>query len=402
MTPLRIALVVHGRFYVFEMARELIRQGHDVALFTNYPKSVCERFGVPRTRVFTLLLHGIFSRILMRLFPFARAGFVERWNNTLFGRWAARSVPRHGPWDVVMCMSGIAEDLFSALQGTATLRVVERASVHIREQQRILAREQQVGGGRVEKPSDWIVAREEREYQMADLIHVNSQHVLDSFIEAGVPAGKIDLYTLGVDVSAFEPAPGVIDERCRRIAAGGPLRVICAGLFCRRKGSRTWDQLIRELNPPGTYRFVGTVCADAVTHARSLSRVAEFRAPVPQARLPDEYAWADLFILPTLEDGFPAVIAQALASGLPVISTTTCGSSVLVEEGLTGWVIPPDQPELLAERLRWLDRNRQELVAAVRRLSERQFSRDWADVARDFIRSVSSRRESRTETCETR
>ena len=49
--PLRLAMVVHGRFHAFDLSRELIRQGVDLILLTNYPKYVAQRFGIPREKV---------------------------------------------------------------------------------------------------------------------------------------------------------------------------------------------------------------------------------------------------------------------------------------------------------------------------------------------------------------
>ncbi|WP_242046550.1 hypothetical protein [Cylindrospermum sp. FACHB-282] len=43
---LKIAVVVHGRFHAFDLARELIEQGNEVTLFTNYPKKIVEKFGI--------------------------------------------------------------------------------------------------------------------------------------------------------------------------------------------------------------------------------------------------------------------------------------------------------------------------------------------------------------------
>lgn len=397
MTLLRIALVVHGRFYIFDLARELIRMGHDVVLFTNYPKRVCERFGIPRAQVVNNVVHGVTSRGLMKMFPGGLGGRVERLNNTKFGLWAARAVTDRGPWDVVASMSGVAEDLFIELKGAHTLCVLERASTHIREQKRILAEEERAGGGCVEQPSDWIIAREEREYELADLVHVLSPSLQQPFIDAGLPLTKLSVLLLGVEINKFMSSAEVIEERCQRIMSGEPLRIICTGTFSRRKGSRIWAELFKT--PPGPaalIRFVGSILPDAAAHVTALRPHVQFVSKVPQAELPDHYRWADLFVLPTLEDGFPVVIGQALASGLPVITTTSCGASSIVENGVTGWVIPPASADVLAERINWANTHRAELTAAVRRVSNSDVSRDWKAVAESFLNSVVSRLPVRT------
>lgn len=65
----------------------------------------------------------------------------------------------------------------------------------------------------------------------------------------------------------------------------------------------------------------------------------------------------DIFVLPSLEEGFPNVILEAMAKGLPVVATDVDGNSEAVVEGATGYLIPPADTEALAERLEDLVRN---------------------------------------------
>src|SRR5262249_29481624 len=74
---MRIAVVVHGRFHAFDLARELLALGHDVTLFTNYPRRVAERFGIPGHRVRSYLVHGVLTRIFHRTLPGRALGTVE-------------------------------------------------------------------------------------------------------------------------------------------------------------------------------------------------------------------------------------------------------------------------------------------------------------------------------------
>ena len=67
------------------------------------------------------------------------------------------------------------------------------------------------------------------------------------------------------------------------------------------------------------------------------------------------YAGADIFALPALYDPFPTVILEAMASGLPVITTAQCGAAEIISNGREGFVLrSPDEVATLAERLRQL------------------------------------------------
>src|SRR5262249_55176367 len=155
-------------------------------------------------------------RVMTRTLPGRMHGAIERLGNRAFGRWAARVVPRES-WDCVLAFSGVAEDLFRQLENTPTFRVLQRASAHIRSQGQLLEEEERRAGCWVEKPSDWIVAREECEYAVADAIFVVARFALESCAEQGVELDKLFLLPLGVNTAAFRASEAVVEARCRRI-----------------------------------------------------------------------------------------------------------------------------------------------------------------------------------------
>jgi glycosyltransferase involved in cell wall biosynthesis len=73
----------------------------------------------------------------------------------------------------------------------------------------------------------------------------------------------------------------------------------------------------------------------------------------PWDRLPEHYAAADLFCMPSRYDGWGLALVEALASGLPSISTTMTGAALeLVENGKNGWLIPGEDEQALVNALR--------------------------------------------------
>jgi glycosyltransferase involved in cell wall biosynthesis len=62
----------------------------------------------------------------------------------------------------------------------------------------------------------------------------------------------------------------------------------------------------------------------------------------------------DVFAMPSLEEGFPIAALEAMAAGLPVVATSVGGLPELVDDGMTGWLVPPCNAEALASRLRLL------------------------------------------------
>src|SRR6266436_8772566 len=111
MDPMKVAIAAHGRFVAFDYARELIRQGHDVTLFTNYPRSYVERWGIPRASSRTLLAHGVAARLAQRRTPLSEKPRTEAFLHQWFGRWVSRALASTA-WDVVICLSSIGEEAY--------------------------------------------------------------------------------------------------------------------------------------------------------------------------------------------------------------------------------------------------------------------------------------------------
>jgi len=72
--------------------------------------------------------------------------------------------------------------------------------------------------------------------------------------------------------------------------------------------------------------------------------------PVPGAELPSFYARADVFALLSIEEGLALVIAQAMAMGLPVVSTPNSGAGTILRDGIEGFIVPVRNSDAVAAR----------------------------------------------------
>ena len=71
----------------------------------------------------------------------------------------------------------------------------------------------------------------------------------------------------------------------------------------------------------------------------------------PHRDIPDYMAAADVFVLPSLSEGFPLTILEAMAAGLPIVTTRVRGLPEIIEEGGNGFLVEPRNHQQIAERL---------------------------------------------------
>jgi glycosyltransferase involved in cell wall biosynthesis len=384
MSPLRIALVVQGRFHAFDLARALLDRGHDVGVFTNYPASAVEPFGVPGSRVRSFVWHGLLDRAAMAAAVRLPSLYPERRLHELFGRWAAKEVSRR-EFDVVHSWSGVSLELLSNSGMGAPPVLLMRGSAHIRAQDRLLRDEEGRAGVSLDRPSAWMIGREEREYARADRIVVLSSFARRTFVAEGCEPSTISVLPLGVDVGAFRVTPAARDARSARIRGGGRLRVLYVGALSFRKGLRDLLGAAELLSGDSVeFTLVGPRMAETERLLATAGANVRLLAKRPQAELPEAYAAADLFVFPSIEDGFGMVLTQAKAAGLPIITTDNCAGSDLVTDGRDGWIVPIRDARALADRLRWCAAHRPAVADMARAVEAEYQPRSWGRVAGDF------------------
>ena len=214
------------------------------------------------------------------------------------------------------------------------------------EEERIIAEEatrvpQLAADWQAAPPEYWAFWREE--CKLADCIVVNSEWSREGLVRGGVPSEKITVIPL-----AYEPetASGQLAEpRLQRnypdhFTAERPMRVLFLGLINLRKGVARLLEAARTLrDEPVEFWMVGPVETANASTSGDRGRVRRF-GPVTRNQAAGFYRNADVFILPTLSDGFAITQLEAQAHGLPVIASKNCGK--VVQNGVNGIIL--DEP----------------------------------------------------------
>lgn len=168
------------------------------------------------------------------------------------------------------------------------------------------------------------------------------------------PEGRIEVIPNGVDVDRFRPS-----ESPQPKGAGASLLIMVVAQLIERKGLHHLIAALAQLpdSLQGRLRLslCGTgPCKDALhrqAKEAGLAQQVEFAGLVPYDQVPARLQQADLFVLPSLQEGLPLSLLEAMACGLPVIATKVGGIPELVRDGTNGLLVPAGHVGALAEAL---------------------------------------------------
>ena len=216
------------------------------------------------------------------------------------------------------------QGLRAVMEQTIAPREIEAQLIQ-QEHERFPGWESPLGGDTAEAE---YIARERAEWAVADLILCGSEFVKESIAACGGPLVKCCVIPYGVDSRV---------ALAERKTHGGPLRVLSVGAVGLRKGSPYVLGAAKALMGQAEFRMVGSI--EVQSHARKLLDSAlVLTGPVPRSEIQQHFAWADVFLLPSLCEGSATVVYEALAAGLPVVCTPNTGS--VVHDGVDGFIVP--------------------------------------------------------------
>jgi glycosyltransferase involved in cell wall biosynthesis len=211
---------------------------------------------------------------------------------------------------------------------------------------------------------------------LADLVLAASPYVRDGLIDVGIDAKRISTVPYGIDSKFFNDTPTPQPGRVLYVGNVGYLKgVPYLAEAARRLDADAFECEIRAVGP----------------HDPELIRRSEFVGPeyvgqVPRTEVKEEFLNADVFVFPSLSDGFGIVLLEAMAAGLPVICTPNCGA--VVRDGIEGFLVPVHDAEAIAERIKLLVANRdlRQRMGEAARVTARKYSLEAYN--RDFTKSV--------------
>ena len=277
-----------------------------------------------------------------------------------------------GRFNYVAEESGLLSSILSALRGVRSQRLDEYDVVHVHAANETVGHclAHAVHRRRATKPvfvmsiySPRVYAFPRSPTEVITAISCHGARLICSLSEFSrsdisrayrIASSKISVTYAGVDSSFTEHSPTRPKEK------DGPFSLLFCGRLNGPREQKGIDVLLKSLplvvrHHDVLLNIIGT--GPRLEQYRSLaeelnvSRYVNFLGFIEHEQMPQYYAQADLFVLPSRRESFGLVLAEAMACGLPVVATTAGAIPEVVEDGVTGILVPPDDPAALAQAI---------------------------------------------------
>ena len=343
---------------------------------------------VPSRLVQQTLLSGIASQLLDMLpyIPFAWRKQATRWTDAVLGRAAGeRALNTH---------SSLVSYSYYGFQAFSTYSkpgMLFQAHPHPASVRRILQRELEAHPECADSlRQEWELSlppeafeRLVEETKIASHTLAASSFTRQTLMENGVAKSAISVIPYGVDPQRFSPS-----TFASRPSTSGPLKLLFVGRINQRKGIAYLLEALRLLGSKSVELIVCGRVMDNLSVFNSFGSQVTIRPSVSQAELVAAYRAADLFVFPSVVEGFGQVLLESLACGLPILSTSRTAAPDLITEGVEGFVVEPCRPDLLAGRIEWAMANRNSLSEMRESATRRAAHFSWARFRKGIVAAV--------------
>lgn len=219
-------------------------------------------------------------------------------------------------------------------------------------------------------------------WQKARFVISNSQGLKDLALQSA-PQQPIGIIYNGIDTQEFFP---------RENSTEATKNIIVVSRLTQRKGIDYLIEAMSEVSkavPQSRLILAGDGNAreelEEKTRSLGLQNSIIFRGLIDHKLLAKEiYQKADIFVLPSLNEGMSNTMLEALASGLPLIATPTGGSEELIKEGVNGYIVPMKNSQILAEKIITVLQNDNLRIRLGENSRQKAESLSWEKVAESY------------------
>jgi glycosyltransferase involved in cell wall biosynthesis len=217
----------------------------------------------------------------------------------------------------------------------------------------------------------------------ADHIMCVSNDLLSIALKNGIDENKLSLVPIGVDIDLFKKgSTNAIKEEFK--IKNSTKIVLFVGQLIPRKGLNYLIDAIPEVlskDKEILFVFAGTGYQreklELICEQKGIKNNILFTGGIDLTQLIKWYSIADIFVLPSLSEGRPTVIYEAMACEVPIIATDVGGVSEQVMDGYNGFVVPPINSKILADKITFLFENEEIRIAMGINSRKRLIENGW-------------------------
>ena len=358
---MRVTVSCAGRFHSFELVQHLEQHGHLHKFITT---TLNEKL-LPNRKLPDVLANSTeFRKKVVEIAAPEYLGYGVRkigfgnsiessylLKDNLYDRSAARRI------DHCDIFVGWAHQSLFQLREAKTRgakAIIERGSTHIDFQQTAIDHERtKLGLAPMAGSTVQSLLRDKqlKEYHEADHIMVPSEFCRKTFIERGFAEAKILKNPYGTDLSRFHPTSA------RTFLKDGTLRILTVSPLSIQKGTHLLLEAVASLKKKGKSIHL-TIIGQIEPEFKQWLRTSNFASVIDKqidfvanTELLHYYQEADVFCLPSVQEGLALVLAEAMACGLPVIASERTGIEEIAKEEGSAVIIPASDSIALADAL---------------------------------------------------
>ena len=344
----KFAVATPGRSVCDDNARALERIGalRFLALGTRHGTA-----GVPPERTRLNPLIGLATFAADKTLPPFRAESFRFALLPWFDRWVKKQLH---PGDHIISSYGYVNGCFKWIRAHGGKTFLDGGNSHIENFWEIISDEHRRWNCPTPPFSPQWLERSRAMLADTDFVLSPSSYVTRSFLARGFKPDPILKNVYPVNLSLFQPRAGPRPKN-------QPLTIVNTGSLSLRKGTPYLLEAFRVVQKriPQARLLLTHVVQDDVKPvlARYRDLPIEWSPALPHTQLAARLQGADIFVLPSLEEGFARTVTEALGCGLPVITTPNTGASDFIQPGVNGEVVPIRDPQAIADAVfKWAEK----------------------------------------------
>ena len=295
--------------------------------------------------------------------------------------WAVARALKGNPGSLFMGMPYSSEMSLKRASAKGMVTALYNVNSNMHAENQAIKREARAAG--IKPRSLWpksMVDKVDREMAEADFVVVQANSVREGLVRGGIPDSKVVVIPNGVDVEKFTPRGNYTNS--------GKLKLLYVGVISLRKGVHYLNAAAGLAQPYIEKCSVigGVVDKELIDRTPHL----HYEGIKSHSGVAAALRAADVFVFPSLFEGMARAVLEAMASGLPVITTKEAGYEGVIRNGENGFLVPARDPAAIAEVIRYLAQHPSEIskIGQAARKTAEEYT--WDRLGQTFVQWASA------------